>query len=189
MSRRRRPGLRPRDREELAAILADTTAAVQDANRQSREDALSGADSYVVYTRGSVDYSAQVKAVRENDEGQEVSRDIDLDIHQEYEVVRAPTRSALAPFELVNGVLGPAETRRHEIEELLSRFGRSGHPALFKCGDDRYWAAYTDGTHCEVQLGDKGKAVVPIETIERLNEVIRGMVTFISEHAADVHGV
>lgn len=165
---------------------------LNDANAQLRSEVLERADSgqpidYYWIDGAQAEYKMNLE-VGTNTEGAGRKRESEVIMKADFKRAASPNQHA--PFNVLFGVIAPAERDREAILSILRGYepGTDFSPncPIFHLGGSRYWVSAKGGTLYYVVELSPDKAI-RIATLSELMENLKGMFTFLEAQLSVTH--
>lgn len=153
------------DAAEIGEFISAATNEMQKYDNIEMIKALNGAKTYARVSGARIKYDMTIQVSKAKDGVRNV-KERNAEIEVQLDINNISAAEKLAPFELVNGVIGPAEVSRPNIEAVLiaNSININNHTCpMFAVSTDKYWV-YVNNAHIIVDTKNK-----TIETIQDLN--------------------
>jgi len=168
------------DADEIVDLISQLTDGLQDMEIKQVQGVFFGRDRYGFIRAVDIEYKTEIEVERPN--GKKVTRE--ATISTSVEIQKVPENARLAPFEIVNGLIAPAELDRFDIIKILEDNDiHYKNPPLFTISDNLY-LVYAEKY---LIVNTKDKTVQEATTLEELDKFIKPMFTYQSRKIKAVY--
>ena len=169
------------DAQEVVELVEQLTDGLQDMELRQVQGVFFGRNRYGRITNVDIQYNTEIEVEKPN--GRKVTRE--ATVSTSVDIQDIPPNSKLAPFELVNGLIAPAEENRFKILEIIANNGiRYAHPPIFTISNNDF-LVYVDKF---LIVNIKDETVKEPTTLEELNTLLRPMFNFQRKRIKEIYG-
>lgn len=129
------------DAQEIVELVEQLADGFKNFELEQVQGVFFGRNKWGRVTGLDIEYNTEVEVEKPN--GRKVTRE--ATVSTSVEIQQVPERARLAPFELVHGLIAPAEEHRFEIIAIMAKHGINyEHPPIFAIPPGSEYLVYAD---------------------------------------------